>query len=101
MIKIVNRHYPNKKDKYVKGYDNNRPTGDADYLSADLYQRPDGTYYIHAEGGALTSFRGREGLCILYAKRDIGDALASRGVMELLDVYHGDPYSETEREYYY
>lgn len=72
MKKIINaKVYSTETATRVGTWDNGYFTNDFNYCSEDLYQKKTGEFFLHGEGGALSTYASHEGNMTGYGERII------------------------------
>lgn len=72
MKKIINaKVYNTETATRVGAWDNGYFTNDFNYCSEDLYQKKTGEFFLHGEGGALSTYASHEGDMTGYGERII------------------------------
>lgn len=72
MKKIINaKVYNTETANRVGAWDNGYFTNDFNYCSEDLYQKKTGEFFLHGEGGALSTYASHEGYMTGYGERII------------------------------
>lgn len=72
MKKIINaKVYNTETAAKVGAWDNGYFTNDFNYCSEDLYQKKTGEFFLHGEGGALSTYASHSGDTTGYGERII------------------------------
>lgn len=72
MKKIINaKVYNTETATKVGAWDNGYFTNDFNYCSEDLYKKKTGEFFLHGEGGALSTYASHEGNMTGYGERII------------------------------